>query len=112
MISPLSCLQLDVFKDQNTQLLKEFSALNNAYNTLQTEARDAEDAVQRLLGRPEAVAALASVGECEELERTLKGALEAVEERKVEHALHTEFVSLVSHVSPVHSRVAVVFRAR
>ena len=38
-----------------------------------------------LLGRPGAVEALATVEECEELERTLKASLEAVEERKVCH---------------------------
>lgn len=75
--------QLDTFMNQNSQLLKELTSLNSQFNDLQEESSDMEARLDALLGRPAAVEALSTVEECEELERTLKASLEAVEERKV-----------------------------
>ncbi len=69
--------------NQNSQLLKELTSLNSQFNDLQEESSDMEARLDALLGRPAAVEALSTVEECEELERTLKASLEAVEERKV-----------------------------
>lgn len=85
LVSVLSmrfCSQLTVFKDQNSQLLQEFASLSQQLGEAQEEYGLLEHHLNRLLGEPVALESV-TIDECEELEKTLKTALERIEAKKV-----------------------------
>lgn len=85
LVSVLSmrfCPQLTVFKDQNSQLLQEFASLSQQLGEAQEEYGLLEHHLNRLLGEPVALESV-TIDECEELEKTLKTALERIEAKKV-----------------------------
>eukprot|EP01034_Spumella_vulgaris_P021775 gene21776-27840_t len=74
--------KLDIFKDQNTQMLRELTSLNARHNALQDEHSDTETALHRLMCKTSAIEAVTMIEECEELERTLKASLDVIEVKK------------------------------
>lgn len=75
-------MQLEVFKTQNAELLKELSSLSEQVTDLQDENTQLESQLNRMLGRPDAIKDL-TLEECEAIERNLKATLEAIEKKKV-----------------------------
>jgi len=71
-----------VFKDQNSQLLQEFASLSQQLGEAQEEYGLLEHHLNRLLGEPVALETV-TIDECEELEKSLKTALERIEAKKV-----------------------------
>ncbi len=74
--------KLTVFKDQNSQLLQEFASLSQQLGEAQEEYGLLEHHLNRLLGEPVALETV-TIDECEELEKSLKTALERIETKKV-----------------------------
>jgi hypothetical protein len=64
-------------------MLRELTSLNAELSALQDVHSETDSALGRLLCRPRAMEAVTSIEECEELERTLKVSLDAVEVKKV-----------------------------
>ena len=75
-------LQLAVFKDQNSQLLEEFAGLSQQLTESQEEYNQLEHHLNRLLGESIALENV-SIEECEEIEKTLKNALQKIDAKKV-----------------------------
>ena len=71
-----------MFKDQNSQLLQEFASLSQQLGEAQEEYGLLEHHLNRLLGEPVALETV-TIDECEELEKSLKTALERIEAKKV-----------------------------
>eukprot|EP01032_Pedospumella_encystans_P020064 gene20064-22805_t len=74
-------MKLTVFKDQNSQLLQEFASLSQQLGEAQEEYGLLEHHLNRLLGEPLALETV-TIDECEELEKSLKTALERIEAKK------------------------------
>ena len=75
--------QLEVFRHQNSELLQEYAALSQQLGEAQEEAAQLEHHMNRLLGESIALESVATIEECEELERSLKTALDRIEAKKV-----------------------------
>lgn len=75
-------VQLEVFKDQNTQLLQEYAALSKQLGEAQEEASSMEHQLNRYLGERDALEGI-TLEECELLEKRLKDAIDKVEAKKV-----------------------------
>ena len=73
---------MDVFKLQNTELLKEFASLSQQLGEAQEEYGMLEHHLNRLLGESAALENV-TIDECEELEKTLKSSLDRIEAKKV-----------------------------
>ena len=71
-----------MFKDQNSQLLQEFASLSQQLGEAQEEYGLLEHHLNRLLGEPAALETV-TIDECDELEKSLKTALERIEAKKV-----------------------------
>ena len=74
---------LEIFKEQNSQLLHEYSLQSTQLVDLQDELITTGSSLKRLQGEKSALDGITSIEQCEELERTLKHSLDLVEARKV-----------------------------
>ena len=75
-------LQLEIFRSQNAELLKELSSLSEQVNELQEENSQMEGQLSKMMGKREAVQTM-TMEECELIERNMKTSLEVIEVRKV-----------------------------
>ncbi len=64
-------------------MLRELTSINGQFTALQDVHAVTDAALERLMCRPRAMEAVTTIEECEELERTLKVSLDAVEVKKV-----------------------------
>lgn len=74
--------QLEVFVNQNKQLLEELSSSNQRLQTAEAQAEDLENELRRMKAA-EGLVKRYGIEECEALEAELKASLGRVEKRKV-----------------------------
>lgn len=73
---------MDIFKNQNTQLLQEFSIISQQLTDVQDELSITDFNYRRIQGDSNTLDNI-TIEECEELEKKLKYAIEVIESKKV-----------------------------
>ena len=73
---------MEVFKNQNGELLSSLSSLSDQVTDLHDENAQLETELDRMMGRKHAVDSM-TLEECELVERNLRSSLDILEVRKV-----------------------------
>ena len=88
-------LQLEVFKNQNGELLSSLSSLSDQVSDLHDENAQLETELDRMMGRKHAVDSM-TLEECELVEKNLRSSLDILEVRKVRMYVHSGVYNIYS----------------